>query len=137
MNPTPYTPEMRERDARIAVAMGWQRVQLSILNATQYAVVPPEWENTTRNQLEFGSQYGRDLYRLVPRFHTDENARRSLLEWLAADDERWMRFEGELDQILDTISLEPGGYKIRQRFMLATPDQVARAADAVIAEGNK
>ncbi len=135
-----YTPEQRAADAEIAVAMGW--TQVHAYHATYCGTVPPSWKSESlqwkvRIIPDFHSEFDPDLEctREVPHFHDNPAARDALLAWLAADEKRWKAFEGELDQVLDTISLDPRDYRIRQRLMLATPAQVAEAALRVIKEG--
>jgi hypothetical protein len=69
------------------------------------------------------------------RFHHSQDAKLALLKWLGKDDTRWMHFEGEMDQILGTTTLDPRNFRIRRSFMLATPSQIAEAADKTISIG--
>jgi hypothetical protein len=121
---TPYTPEMRAADVRIAKAKGWTEISESPLG--YWVGVPP------------GSCAGQWID--LPRFHESEDARGAVLEWLSADDERWNRFalvfydlfppkwEKGLSDYTDSL--------IRLGF-LATPEQVARAADAALRDDDE
>lgn len=120
MTPTPYTPEMRAADARIATA------------AKLFHVVD---ESGVRITHEVPGESDGYCKIFDPYFHSDEDARRSLLEWLRADENRWWRFDKAYFRLYPPPDIDSENPDYVQAAFLATPDQVARAADAAIREG--
>ncbi len=125
--------EIREQDTRLAIAMGWRKVQMH--NKEQYAVVPPDWKDTSENRLRF---LGRPLFELVPRFHEDHGARFMLLEWIGKDPDLWRSFTCRLtDVVYPQVGDVVRGVRISELLhatMLADPAVVATAADRALRE---
>lgn len=112
--------KIREQDTRLAIAMGWRKLQLH--NKEQFFIIPPDWEDTRMNRLDL---LGRALCELVPYFHEDHNAKHMLLTWMAKDEVRWEAF------VFQFYLAGPEG--LRSAF-LADPAVVATAADRALRE---
>lgn len=118
-----------ERNARIARAMGWQEVPYEYpvgSDGPRLLFCPPGERlhiSTARRLPDFSAN--------TPEGHW---CKAKLLEWLANDENRvWYIFAWELIKVLD---LKPTDEKDRP-FLLATPSQVAEAADRAIQEMEK
>ena len=152
MTTTPYTPEQRERDARIAVAMGTHAwFEMRIINrptGRDMGMVSRKcFELPALDAIDAGyarcptpaNVFPAQISDTVPRFHESHDARAVLLLWLKADDLRWDHFIGAYfgNKDANWAYLMNDEEMVKGAF-LATPDQVARAADAMIrGEGEK
>jgi hypothetical protein len=126
-----YTLEMRAADVRIAKRMGWTQIFTST-------------EGVLSGRSPYGTEYsdhGASYYHPVPEFHASDDARRALLEWLAVQPVPIRRnFLSNLaPKITDALVFDdaPLDDQMIMGLLLATPEQVARAADAAIREGDK
>jgi hypothetical protein len=122
---TDYTPEMREADARIMRAMGWSLWKWGPLSC--YA----SW---SKGEVEDGTFEQRAE---AFEFHSDHEARASLLKWLTDDDARWEEFKDQLVREITGARTWPEGYTPLKALMIATPEQVAKAAHQIIIDGEE
>ena len=150
MTTTTYTPEQRERDARIAVAMGTHAwFEMRIINrptGRDMGIISRKcFELPALDAIDVGytccptpaKVVPAQISDTVPHFHNSEDARRALLEWLAADDERWWKFDRIYFRVNPPPDQDAEDPDYVQAAFLATPDQVARAADAMLRQEEK
>ena len=130
------TNETRERDKRLAKAMGWQYVPPGLETAEMYGkgvhclrdpkcqLWPSPWANSE----------DKAWANSTPQFHEWESAKAKLLRWLAADDDRWSKFAEVLGDIFNTAMAKSDHWSPSwSRFLLTlTPAQVAEAAEKAL-----
>ena len=125
------TNETRERDKRLAKAMGWRYVPPGPETAKLYGegvhcLRDPEG----RLRATLFSSSVEDLWNHVtPQFHEWESAKVKLLRWLAADEARWRAFEYEITDLWEPLDMSESW----SRFLVTlTPAQVAEAAEKAL-----
>lgn len=115
--PFAYSETELARDARLLRALGWTR--LARVNTMQWFGIPP------------GADH--NIPQACPRFHSDHNAKHTLLVWINSQT-RWMWL---LEAFAKAEKLEwcPDNWDILNKLIaLADPAAVAIAADEALRE---
>lgn len=138
MTPTNYTPEMRAADARLhkAIYGEWDETRCRVCG---WPVKEMIRDGCTKDICSMVDREDKPRADEPRHFHTSEDARRSLLEWLYRPDNTAVCLAfSRIIYKMAMEAIEAGTVDSMEEFcFLATPDQVARAADKVIREGNK
>ena len=114
--------ELYARNARLAEAMGWQPIPVELPDITMPITL---WCHPDQPAQVANAQP-------LPEFHASQDAKAGLLAWLAEDADRWQHFLAALMRLLGLR----GVYALPEagKMMLATPAQVAEAAETALQE---
>ena len=121
------------RNARLALAMGidesaWQPRCVAESHHLDSDSVGGGWCYDC-------SRMAQDGERVPPSFDVDHNAKAKLLAWLATDRARWNRFLYALMDVVERPEMDEDWRMYAKVFILASPVQIAAAADAAIRGG--